>query len=199
MQGTYESGAVRNTSQTRLIMAAGQKRFVGKILTFEEMALKPFARQFYGLVQQYVKKPVVVNMLGQDGMKYVTLKPSDIKRDLDFIPMGSRQLVELEQVVHQMNNFMSVANGIPYSPALVNYRYLLQKVWDAISPDHDGTDVVLSDEDAKRSFEEMKQLMQMGGATSIMDGGAQPAQAITGAPSINSINPSQPNMAGGVQ
>lgn len=195
-QGTYESGAVRNTSQQQGLLQQSNKRFIGKVVTFEEMFLKPFVRQLYGLIQQYVSEDTVVNMIGsEDDLKYVKVASTDIARDLDFYPVGSRQLVELEQAVHQMNNFLAIVSGDPQSAMLVNKRYLYQKIWDCISPDHDGHKVILSDKDAARAFKEQQAIAAMGGANSIMEGGTRQPGLGGGTQGA----PSRPNMAGGVQ
>jgi hypothetical protein len=65
-----------------------------------------------------------------------------------------------------------------------------------MSPDHDGKKVVLNDEDAKRAFQERMAITAAGVAPT---GPGQGPGPMTAAPSPNSMNPSQPNMAGGVQ
>jgi len=131
-------------------------------------------------------------MIGEDGMEYVKLKPSDIMKDVDFMPVGSRQLVEMEQAVHQMNNFLAITAGDPDAKFMVDKRYLYKKIWNNMSPDHDGDKVILSDEDAKRSYQEQQALAAAGAQP-----GAQPGQPRE--PGLGGMNPSQPNMAGGVQ
>lgn len=195
-QGTYESGAVRNTSQQQGLLQQSNKRFSGKVVTYEEMCLKPFVRMLYGMIQQFITDDMVVNMIGsEDDLKYVRVTAADIARDIDFYPVGSKQLIELEQAVHQMNNFLAIVSGDPTSAMLINKRYLYQKIWDCISPDHDGHKVILSDKEAKRAFEEQKAIAEMGGANKIMEGGSR--QAGLGGGTQNA--PSRPNMAGGVQ
>jgi hypothetical protein len=142
-------------------------------------------------MQQFLDEDTIVNVMGQeDGIKYAKVRKLDIMKDLDFIPVGSRQLIENEQLVHQMNNFLAITAGDPDAKMLINKRYLYKKIWDNLSPDHDGDKVILSDKDAQRAFNEQKELTQMGMA----DMGAGSRQA-----GLGGMNPSQPNPAGGVQ
>jgi len=191
MQGTYESGAIRSSGQARMMMGASGKRIGGKVVTHEEMFLKPFVRMLYGLMQQFLTENEIINVMGQqEDLKYVKISRLDIMKDLDFTPVGSRQLIEMEQTVHQMNNFLAITAGDPDAKFLINKRYLYKKIWNNISPDHDGDKVILSDKEAARSYQEQKGLMEQGMADQA--GGTRQA-------GLGGMNPSQPNMAGGVQ
>lgn len=158
MQGTYQSGAVRNNAQQQMLMSAGGNKFQGKILTFEHMFLKPFVRQFYSLLGQYITKDTVISIIGRNGVEYQKINPQDLARDVDFIPKGARQLAELSQSLHEINNFISVAGQIPQAEMIVNFRYLITKMWNKLSSDHDANQVILPD--AQSDINQQQALMQ---------------------------------------
>ena len=186
MQGTYESGAVRNTSQTRLLMSSGGRKLAGKVLTFEEMFLKPLVNIVYKLIQQFMTREMVVDVIGKDGEEYIEVTPDKVAMDLDFIPIGTKQLIEMEQLVHQMNNFMAIASKIPMAEAVVKFRVLLRKIWANMSTDTDNEDILYTEEESMKIIQQMvqAQTQQAGGNTQPNTGGQ---------------NPSQPNPAGGSQ
>jgi hypothetical protein len=188
MQGTYESGAVRNTSQARLMMTASNKKFMGKVLTFESMFLKPFIRMFYALIMQYMTRDQVVRILGDKGAEYVKVQPTDICLDLDFVPVGTRQLVEMEQLVHQLNNFLAVVSRIPMAQAIVKFKVLIRKIAENLLGAEVASEILMSDEESKALMQQMMQQQNQQG-----QGGGNPN------PSLGGQNPSQPNSAGGVQ
>lgn len=188
MQGTYESGAVRNTGQARLMMTASNKKFMGKVLTFESMFLKPFIRMFYALIMQYMTRDQVVRVLGDKGAEYVKVEPKDICLDLDFVPVGTKQLVEMEQLVHQLNNFLAVVSRIPMAQSIVKFKVLIRKIAENLLGSEVASEILLSDEESKALMQQMMQQQNQQG-----QGGGNPN------PSLGGENPSQPNPAGGPQ
>jgi hypothetical protein len=189
MQGSYESGAVRNTSQQRMLMAAGQKKFIGKILTFESMFLKPFVRQMYGLIGQFMETEQVVKIIGKRGEEWIKISPQDICTDLDFMPVGSKQLVEMEQLIHQLNNAVAVIAADPEARNIIDMKNLYRKLLENMLPGMDAQELILSEEETQQRQQQaqQQQLTQMAGQEGVK------------AQIKNSMNPSQPNMAGGVQ
>lgn len=158
MQGTYQSGAVRNNGQQQMLMSAGGNKFQGKILTFEHMFLKPFVRKFYSLIGQYLNKETVISIVGRNGVEYEKIRPEDLVKDLDFIPKGARQIAELSQSLHEINNFIAIAGQIPQAEAIVNFRYLITKMWSKLSSDHDVDQVILPDVQSELNLEQMMQM-----------------------------------------
>jgi len=192
MQGTYESGAVRNTSQTRLLMAAGNKKFLGKIVTFENMFLKNFVRMLYSLIRQYMTADQVVEILGDKGQQYVKVTPKDIALDLDFVAVGARQLDEMEQLSHQLNNFLAVVSKIPMATAIVKFKELIRKIAENLLGEDMASDVVLTEKESEKMMKQMLQAQQQMGGQGSAGGNTQPN---TG----GATEPSQPNMGGGIQ
>jgi len=188
MQGSYESGAVRSNGQTRTIANLGQSKIRGKVLTFEETWLLPYIRQFYGLLQQYMTEAQVLKYNGQDGVtEYIEVSPEDIALDIDFIPVGSRALVQQEQLAHQLTNFLTVAAGVPNAINMINFKYLIEKIWQQMSGEHDTHELFLTEEQMANNMAQQAIQQQL-----INDPTGQgQAQAIS--------ESSQPNPAGGVQ
>lgn len=188
MQGTYESGAVRSNGQTRTIATLGQSKIRGKVLTFEEMWLMPYIRQFYGLLQQYMTEAQVLKYNGQDGTtEYIKVSPEDIALDIDFIPVGSRALVQQEQLAHQLTNFLTVAAGVPNAVNLINFKYLIEKIWQQMSGEHDTHELFLTEEQMANNMAQQAIQQQL-----INDPTGQ-------GQTQDLAESSQPNMAGGVQ
>jgi hypothetical protein len=183
MQGNFESGAVRSGTQQRQIMNAGGKKFAGKILTFESMFLKPFIRQMYALIGQFMTEDIAVRILDdQQKAQSVIMTYEDIIQDVDFIPMGSRQLVEQEIIVHQLSTLLSITNGIPNGQLIINAAVLVRKVAENLGmSQEDIGQIVLNEQQSKQA------LMQ----TMAMNGGMEASSAPPTAPG-------QPNTGGGL-
>lgn len=195
LQGTYESGAVRNTGQAKLIMSAGQSKLKSKVLNFEEMFVLPFIDMIYQLIGQFSTEEMIIKYTGDKGTEYIKINPGDLKLNLEFIPVGTRRLSELQDLLHQMNNFLTIAAGLPNAIEDVNFNYLLKKIWSVISSDHDTSQVLLTDQQKKQKLAEQLAKQQINQSL-----GGQPGEpAPQGSTASVTPNPGQPNIAGGVQ
>lgn len=172
-QGTYQSGAVRSGEQQAQLMNASNNKFSGKIMTFDNMFLKPFIKMFYSLAQQFVNDETAITIIGRNGPEYVKVSPEDIAGDYMFYSKGARLISKRQQSIHEINNFLAVVGAIPDSKQVVNFRYLITKMWENMSNDYDTSQVILPDFQSDQ-FQEQAMMENMGQGTNpdIGQGGA---------------------------
>ena len=74
-----------------LLQEAGNARFKYKMDNLED-SLKEFGRQLIALDQQFLETEMMVRVVGEGGMKWVTLNPQDIQGEYDLeVEAGSTQ------------------------------------------------------------------------------------------------------------
>jgi len=187
-QGTYESGAVRNTSQTRLLQAGSGRRFMGKIMTYDNMFVKKFSELMYSMIGQFMTKEMVVDIIGSNGLEFVELTPEELTVDLEFISIGTKQMIEAEQLVQQLNNFLAIVSRVPQAEAIVKFRVLIKQIAKNLLGEDIADEVLRSDEEVIKLMQAMaaqqQQAGQAGGNTK---------------PNTGGVNPSQPNPGGGAR
>lgn len=112
-KGQASPGFADTATGVALLTEASNSRFDVKIRLLQE-SFKKMAEQIVGLDMQFVTQDMVFRTLGPDGaLKWQTIKPEDISRNYDFVPMGSTLLGNKAMRQQAMLNLFGVLAKVP--------------------------------------------------------------------------------------
>lgn len=120
-----------------LLQEAGNARFKMKLDNLED-SLREFGRQLMALNQQFIDKEMVLRIVGEGGIKWVTISPDDIKGEFDVdVEAGSTQPVsksvrraEARELIATLMPLIPIAQQMGVNINLSYYLKNLLKSYD---------------------------------------------------------------------
>jgi len=125
--GGKGNSALANETATgiMLLQEAGNARFKFKLDNLED-SLKEFGEQLNALNQQFIKKPMVIRIVGEEGTQWKQVSPKEIKGQFDImVEAGSTQ--PMSKSVRRAEARELLMTLIPIAQvAGINLRYLIK-------------------------------------------------------------------------
>ena len=152
------------TSATEVrAMAAGGD--VGNKLTtewLEETLIKPVIERIYDYNQQFISSEMTWGVLGQQkSSRFFSIKPAQIGRTFDVVPLGSSITESRAVQQQQIINFFNIASKVPPEIARINYQEILKRIWEGFGF-RNAKDIVTSNDPQAVIMQMLETMVQQG-------------------------------------
>lgn len=128
--GTVGMGGARQSERTtaeeiRTQRESGGVRLDKVYAHIEDTVLIPFLKRAYVYCQQFVQEDDVVRVRSRtipQGFEYITVGQLQLAFDLDFIPQGSAHIIDKEQTLRNIADWLSMVVPIPQLAEQVDWQ-----------------------------------------------------------------------------
>lgn len=113
--GQVEEGQNRTATGVSLITEAGSSKFALKVQLMEKVGLRRLARQWGGIIQQFLDEERVIRVMGPNGQwLFPSLTPEAVQGNLDYeIDVASSTLTEQAAMERSLLLFQTLAPVLP--------------------------------------------------------------------------------------
>lgn len=123
------SGSAGTASEAAMLNASAANRFRLQALISQESFVAKMADMFLARRQQFLDKPKVFRVLGEQGYWYPEITPEEIAGRYDFEPQGSQSQPNKEVLRQQMMQMVSIAASNPQTMAMTNWPEVYKELW----------------------------------------------------------------------
>lgn len=126
IQGIKVQGTITATESGQ-IYGEGANRVRTLAMSIAEQLIKPLLQKFYQLNQQYMTTKKIVRIIGIKGFEYLTVKPSDVIGNYDFIPKVMTDIQNRVSIRQNLVNMLGMLAKLPTGLVPMESIYKLTK------------------------------------------------------------------------
>lgn len=138
----------------QLMQRASGERLSLHAKIIENLAFKELLTMFYELDYQFLDQEKVIRVVGEDGIKFVPVKPEDLEKHYDFAPAGVFNMEDKGNKSLRLIQFLNIAKDYPR----LKIQKVLEKLYMLMDIGENPKEILMTDEElAKQQLQQMVQ------------------------------------------